>query len=127
MTPAAARPFYRHLGIEILETGPGRVQVRMAANPNLLNARGDVHGGAIAGLIDAALSNAARAVLPPGSSTATIQFTSHYLEAGRGTLLAEGHAVRAGGTVVTAEVYVRDEAGQLVAQALGTLRVLRPR
>ena len=127
MTQAATRPFYRHLGIEIVEMGAGRALARMPASPNLLNGRGDVHGGAIAGLIDAALSNAARAALPPGSSTATIQFTSHYLEAGRGTLHAEGHAVRTGGAIVTAEVRVRDEAGQLVAQALGTLRVLRPR
>ena len=127
MSQAIIRPFYRHLGIEILEAADGRSRVRMPADPNLLNARGDVHGGAIATLLDAALSNAARAALPPGASTATIQFTAHYMLPGRGTLVAEGHAIRAGTAIVTAEAHVRDEGGTLVAQALGTLRVLRPR
>ncbi len=82
---------------------------------------------AIATLLDAALSNAARAAIPPGANTATIQFTVHDLEPGRGALIAEGHAIRAGAGVVTAQAHARDASGLLVAQALGTLRVLRPR
>lgn len=125
MTKTIARPFYRHLGIELVEAWNGRSRVRMMASPNLLNGRGEVHGGAIATLLDAALSNAARAALPPGASTRTLQFTTHFLEPGHGTLMADGHAVRAGTATITAEAHVRDEAGTLVAQALGTMRIMR--
>ncbi len=127
MSQAVVRPFYRHLGIEVVEAGEGRAQVRMPANPDLLNGRGEVHGGAIASLLDAAISNAARAALAPGMSSATIQFTTHFLIPGRGTLHAHGLALRAGGSVVTAEAKVTNDAGELVATALGTLKVLRPR
>jgi uncharacterized protein (TIGR00369 family) len=127
MSQPVVRPFYRHLGIEVVEVGNGRALVRMPDNPDLLNGRGDVHGGAIATLLDAALSNAARAALPPGHSSATIQFSAHYLVPGKGELTAEGVTLRAGTRVVTAEAKVTDADGVLVATALGTLKAIAPR
>ncbi len=127
MSQPVNRPFYRHLGLEVVETGDGRAHVRMPANPDLLNGRGEVHGGAIATLLDAALSNAARAGLPAGYSSATIQFVSHYLIPGRGTLDCHGQALRAGRSVVTAEAKVFDQEGQLVATGIGTFKAFAPR
>ena len=120
------RPFYRHLGIEVIEAVDGSALVRMPAQLHLGNARGDVHGGAIAALLDAALSSAARAASPPSTGVTTIQFSTHFLAPGRGNLMARARTVRNGRTIVTAEGVVTDEAGDLVAQALGSWRVLPP-
>ena len=120
------RPFYDTLGIEVLQAQDGCSRVRMAADPRLANGRGDVHGGAIAGLLDAALSTAARSSLPPGHGTATITISTSFLIPGRGMLAAEGRVTRSGRSIVAAEAEGRDSAGTLIAQALGTLRALRP-
>jgi len=127
MSEAADRPYYRHLGVEIVETSAESCVVRLPVNRDLGNARGDVHGGAIAGLLDIALSRAARATAPPGSGVATVQMTVHYLASGQGELLAEARVVRGGRTIVTAEGFVTDRHGTRIAQALGSWRVLTKR
>jgi uncharacterized protein (TIGR00369 family) len=120
------RPFHETLGIEVIEAWDGRARVRMADDPRLGNARGDVHGGAIAGLLDAALAAAARSNLPVGYSTATVAIATNFVAPGRGALVAEGRVLRSGRTIVSVEADARDGAGVLVAHAIGTMRVLRP-
>lgn len=127
MLPVVSRPFFDHLGFEIVEAEAGRAKVRMPANPHLANSRGDVHGGAITGLFDAALSLAARVSGPHVAGVATIQMTTHFLVPARGTLLATARVVGGGRTVLTVEGTATDEAGHLVAQALGSWRVLTKR
>ena len=121
------RPYYRLLGVEILEAVDGRALVQLLARPELTNNRGEVHGGAIATALDAALSNAARSSLPEGHGVATLTMTVNYISAGRGLLTARGQVARVGRSVVAAEARIEDESGALVAQALGTLRALPPR
>ncbi len=125
--PPVRRPFYETLGIALLEARDGRSRVRMPANPGLANGRGDVHGGAIAALLDAALSSAARSSLPAGHSTATITYTTSFLLPGRGTLTAEGEVLRGGRTIVSVAARVLNEQGALVAHAVGSMRAIRPK
>jgi uncharacterized protein (TIGR00369 family) len=120
------RPFYDTLGLQLLEAKAGVSRVTMAADPKLANSRGDVHGGAIAGLMDAALSSAARSGLPEGYATATITYTTSFLVPGSGKLTARGNVLRSGRSIVSVEARVTDEQGTLVAQAMGTMRVIRP-
>lgn len=119
------RPFYRHLGIEVVQAEGGNAKLRLAVRPELANSRGEVHGGAIATLLDAALSTAARSALSPGSATATVSLTVAYLQPGRGDLLAIGRVSRAGHVIVAATAQARDQDGNLVAEAIGTLRAHR--
>lgn len=130
--PAAApqpgpRPFHALLGLRSGPVGKGTAEVVLPANPLLANSRGDVHGGAIATLMDAALSAAVRSVLPRGTSCATVTLNVTYLLPGRGRLAGEGRVLRAGRTLVNAEAYVTDATGRLIAQAVGTFRAVRPR
>ena len=121
------RPFNDALGITVLEAKDGRSRVRMAEAPHLLNSRGDVHGGAIAALLDVVLANAARSSLPPGYSAATVTYTTNFLLPARGTLIGEGQVLRSGRSIVSVEARVRDAQGVLVAQAVGTMRAIRPK
>ena len=106
----AVRPFYRLLGITLDAAADGTSTVRLASRPDLENSRGDVHGGPVATLLDAAMSTACRGVLGGGAvATSTIAIT--YLAPGRGELTGSGEVVRAGRTLMAVTAEVRDASG----------------
>jgi uncharacterized protein (TIGR00369 family) len=122
------RPFYRFLGLRVAEGTPaGESRVELPNKPELENSRGDVHGGAIAGLIDAAVSVAVRSACKAGEGTATVSLTVNYAGPGRGTLAARGHALRVGRSIATVEATVTDAEGNLVAHAIATMRIIARR
>jgi uncharacterized protein (TIGR00369 family) len=126
--PAQTRPYYRLLGLRT-ETGQraGESKVTLQSRPELENSRGDVHGGVVASLLDAAMGVAVRSSYPGGEGATTVSLTVNYLEPGRGTLVATGRVVRAGQSLASAEASVVDVAGQRVAHAVCTMRILRKR
>jgi uncharacterized protein (TIGR00369 family) len=126
--PAATRPYYRLLGIRAL--GPdslGRQVLELRSRPELENSRGDVHGGVVASLLDAAIGVAVRAAYDPAPGATTASLTVNYVTPGRTRLVATGEVMRAGGSLASAQAHVVDQSGQLVAHAVGTIRILRPR
>jgi uncharacterized protein (TIGR00369 family) len=118
-------PYYHFLGLEVVERVDGQALVRLPHRPELCNSRGEIHGGAQESLLDVALSQAIRSVLPSGSSVATITLTCSHLAAGHGSLTGHGRVIQAGRSVATAEGHVEDADGRRVACALGTYRVWR--
>jgi uncharacterized protein (TIGR00369 family) len=125
---AATRPFYRFMGLDVKGgTTAGESRVELSTKPELANSRGDMHGGAIAALIDASVSVAVRSACTGGEGVATVSLTVNYAGPGRGTLVARGRALRVGRSIATAESTVTDADGNLVAHAIATLRVIAPR
>lgn len=122
-----SRPFHALIGLRAETVEGGRQRMVLPANPQLANSRGDVHGGAIATLLDATLGATVHSALPEGHSCATVTLTVTYLLPARGTLVGEGRVLRAGRTLVNVEGRVTDAHGRLVAQAVGTFRTVRPR
>jgi uncharacterized protein (TIGR00369 family) len=123
--PAETRPFYRMLGLQT-ETGqpPGQSRVHLHSRPEFENSRGDVHGGVIAALLDAAMGVAARSSYEQGAGATTVSITVNYLQPGRDHLVAIGRTVRNGKTFASLEATVSDAEGNTVAQALSTMRVI---
>ena len=122
------RPFYRHLdlrGDEGLPKGTSRLYLR--GREEFLNSRGDIHGGIVAALVDAAMGAAMRSAYTAGEGATTVSLTVNYLEPAREELIAEGRVVRAGRSLASVEVSVSDKSGRAVAHAIGTLRVIKPR
>lgn len=123
--PAAARPYYRLLGLRAEDGEPaGRSKLRLDSRAELENGRGDIHGGVVASLLDAALAVAVRSAYSNGEGAATVSLTVNFLQPGRGSLIATGHVVRAGRTLASAEASVTDVSGRVVAHAVGTMRIL---
>ena len=82
----------------------------------------DVHGGAIATLIDNAGWFAAAACYP--TWIVSVEFQVRYHEpAGREALRAVGRVVRAGKRITSAEMEVRNRSGVLVATGAGSFAV----
>ena len=118
-------PYYNFLGLEAVERVDGRSLIRLPHKPELTNSRDEIHGGAQASLLDVALSQAIRSVLPHGSKIATITLTTTHLAAGHGSLTAHGRVIRAGRSIATADGWIEGASGRKVATALGTFRIWR--
>lgn len=100
------------------------VRLRMRHQEDYTNSRGDVHGGAIASLLDCALSAAVRAHDPANFGVATIDLTLHFLSAGGGDLIASARCERRGRSISFARGEVHTEDGTLVAMASGTFKLM---
>jgi uncharacterized protein (TIGR00369 family) len=122
----SGRPFYDFLGLEV-DPRDDKAVVRLPYRPDLGNSREHMHGGAIATLLDAAASRAARQANPRAAGVATIDATIHYLRPGTTTLTAEGQVISSGGTIAVAQSQARDADGDLVASATVTFRIFKSR
>jgi uncharacterized protein (TIGR00369 family) len=124
-----ASPYGRLLGLALESAEPDRVVVRLPYRTDVTTLGDTVHGGAIAGLVDAAATAAfwAKAGLAAGARGTTIGLSLAFLSAGRGVdLLAEAHVRRRGREICNGEVVVRDPSGSEVAQAIVTYKLSQP-
>jgi uncharacterized protein (TIGR00369 family) len=117
-------PFQAHVGIEFIEAKDGTSLLRMDWRPELANRKGDVHGGAVATLLDLAISRAIRSGLSDIAGLSTITMTVNYLEPGRGALIARGKVIRSGRSIAVGEARAEDAQGRIVATASAAFRVI---
>lgn len=120
-------PFYGHLGLQLDALADGKSAIRLPFQKQFGNTRGEMHGGAVAALVDAAMSQAVRSTIETGSKVATITMTLHYLAPAHGELTCRGAVVKGGKSVVFAEAEVADERGQPVCRGSATYRVAPPK
>ncbi|PZN10021.1 MAG: PaaI family thioesterase [Bacillota bacterium] len=119
-------PFRRLLGIRVISAGAGRATLVMPWQPGLGNRFATVHGGALATLADAAMSNAILSALAPGDRIGgTMELSIRFLRPAEGDVRAEGRVLYAGGRVAFAQADLHDAAGRLVATAQGTFALQR--
>lgn len=122
-----SRPFHDLIGLRVTEMKDGSATVVFDKTEELYNAFGGIHGGAIATLIDVASAMAIRSAQPDIRGSATISLSISFVEASSGKLKAVGTVTRLGGTIAATEAKVTDEAGKLIAQAIGSFRLIRRR
>jgi uncharacterized protein (TIGR00369 family) len=120
-------PFVEHLGMQLLEKADGRALIRLDPRPEHLNSWQAVHGGALMALLDVALSSAARALDPACIGATTVEMKANFLSAATGPILAEGHAQRAGRSLIFSEGEARDPGGMVLAKACGTFKLVYPK
>lgn len=118
-------PFRELLGVVVTDVAPGTATVVIdPIAPVLLQARGIVHGGVYATLIDCATGEALQTVMPAGHEGFTIDLNLTYLRPVTGArLVAYGRAVRCGRTVGVATADIHDKDGALVATGRATFAV----
>lgn len=141
-TPTAANPFAgeapgllfglpmpmaRAMGLRGESIHDGQARVRMLFQPGQTNSRGDVHGGAIASLLDCALAAAVRSHDPVAYGVLTIDLTLHYVASAGGDLVATAHCERRGRGVSFARGEVHAADGTLVALATGAFKLVERR
>jgi uncharacterized protein (TIGR00369 family) len=118
----SSTPIHQLLGLDFVSgSDPAVVIVEMPVAPGAFNGSGNLHGGAIATLVDVASgSAAARAgTFRPGENTlVTADLHVRYLGRPKGTVVrAEARVIRAGRQLVVVDCRVSDDLGNLIAVA----------
>ena len=118
------------LGFKLLDIDPtqGTIRVQFEARPEFLNPMGVVQGGFLAAMLDDTLGPALVCTLPPGQFAPTIELKVNFIKpAAQGILIGEGRVVSRGGTIAFLAGELRTAAGELVATATATARIVSTR
>lgn len=124
-------PFFKLVGYQVIDCGPKWAKCQLAFRDELKNPNGVLHGGMIATLIDAAITQAMlmtdeyQVVRDTKGMLTTIDLRVKYLRpVTGGTLHADATVAHLGKRVIHAQCAVRDDAGKDVALGDATLMIV---
>jgi uncharacterized protein (TIGR00369 family) len=120
-------PIQRLLDFALTEVEEGRVVFTAQPGEQHYNPIGVVHGGLAATLLDSAMGAAVHSTLPQGQGYTTLETKFNLVRAitaDSGPIQAEGRVVNRGRQVATAEGYLRDGAGKLLAHGTSTCLII---
>ncbi len=129
---ARGEHFFQQLGMRDVPSPDGHLAIEMDVRPEFANVRGALQGGLIAVLIDVCAGRLAYASCDheQGYSTATSDFTVHYLSpVSVGPARVEARVLRRGPTTMVLDVEVTDAGRDDTLAAVSTIAftVLAPR
>ncbi len=125
-----ANPFFRLMGIDVLQVGQAEATLTMSVRPDMLNGVGWLQGGIFVSLADEAMALALYAALGEKTRIATVTESTSFLKGIRGgTVIATGRVVKAGRRLAFTEGDVRSEtpSGDLLARTAAVFAVLGER
>ena len=111
------------LDFTITEAGEGRVVFEGKPNASHLNPLGTVHAGWTASVMDSALACAVFTSIKPGEGYTTAEFKINCVRPllpGMGIVTCEARLLHRGRTMATAEAYLKDSNGKLLAHGTET-------
>jgi uncharacterized protein (TIGR00369 family) len=116
----ALAPFHRWLGIVVERIDEAGVELSMPWREEMALDPGgqSIHGGIVTALVDLVADQAIAAKLGRALPTVDLR-TDFHRPAPRGRLRGRGSVVQAGRSVVTAEAWIYDDGGALVASGRG--------
>jgi uncharacterized protein (TIGR00369 family) len=120
-------PIQRLLDFTLTEVEEGRVVFTAEPGEQHYNPIGVVHGGLAATLLDSAMGASVHSTLPQGQGYTTLETKFNLVRAitaETGSIQAEGRVVNRGRQVATAEGYLRDGAGKLLAHGTSTCLII---
>lgn len=120
-------PFAEHLQVEVLEVSAQRGLVALNERAELRNSSGTLHGGVLMTLLDYVMSMALRGHHGVTAPVITIDMSVSFMKSCSGRVIAEGRVLHGGRSTSFCEGEVRSESGDLLAKAIGTLRLVLPR
>ena len=117
-------PYYKHLGIEVVEAREGYAKLKLGFEDHLTHPFGYIHGGAIASLADSAGINSVLTALKDEEKALTLEMKINYLLPVKNVaVFAEAKAIHKGKKYAVADVDVKSDNGQLVAKAIVTCAI----
>jgi uncharacterized protein (TIGR00369 family) len=119
-------PFNGLLGMQREFCEAGQARMVLQTREELTNNFAATHGGVIMTLLDVAMSSAALSKSGFQRAVVTIDMSTSFIKPGRGRLVAHGTALGGGRSVCFCEARIEDEAGELVAKAMGTFKYVQP-
>lgn len=117
-------PLMRLIGLQAEHLDEHIARTRLPRRPEILNSRGDIHGGTLMSALDFTLSAAARAHDPLGTGVITIDMTTHFLSPAQGDVRIEARTIRRGKRIAFCEGTVIDETGTEVCMARAAFKLI---
>jgi len=109
---------------EAVDAAAGTLRMRFEAAPTFLNPAGQVQGGMLGAMLDAATASIVDATLAPQEVVATLNLQLSFLRpAMAGELMAEARIVRRGRQVAFVEATLQQD-GRAVAKAQATCMIV---
>lgn len=118
--------YYKFLGIEILDVGPGTSKLKMDYNVNLTNPYGYLNGGLFSVLADAAVACALLGMTEetPSRKLVTIEYKMNIIRPVKeGPITAEARVVHLGTGIAVSETIIKNINEKVVAVGLITYSV----
>jgi uncharacterized protein (TIGR00369 family) len=125
-----APPIAERLGFRLVEAEAGLAVFEGDPGPHFFNPLGSIHGGFALTLIDSACGCAVHTELDAGIGYTTVETKVNFtraIEPAGGPVRCEGRVLSRGRTIATADAFLRDESGRLLAHGTSTLILLYPR
>jgi uncharacterized protein (TIGR00369 family) len=110
--------------VRTVSQADGRAEIEFEVGPHMCHSGGVAQGGYVCGWIDAAMAHAAITIWPDMSALSLEMKISYFAPARPGRVIAEGWVERRGRSVFFAEGHLLDVAGNVLAKASSTLRLL---
>jgi acyl-CoA thioesterase len=124
---AAQFPFFRLIGLEVVDLEPGWSKTRLEHREDLTQPAGIMHGGVIASVIDSGIAHALllterfQELREDGGALVSVDLRVKYLRpVSEGTITCESTVLRLGRQVIHAEAIVTNAEGKEVAQGDAT-------
>ena len=116
------------IGARLMEVRAGEAAIELPYRKDLTQQHGFIHGGIVGMIADNACGYAAFSLMPAGATVVTVEYKLNLLSPAEGErLIARGHVVRPGRTLVIAEARVtalkKGREGEIAA-CLATLMAL---
>lgn len=124
-----APPAAELLGWKLSWVAPerGEIEVCFEAGERFVNPVGKVQGGFLTAMLDDTLGPALVATLPDGEFAVTLELKVSFLRpADPGPITGTGRVVHRGGSIAFLAGELRDDAGEVLATATATARIVRP-
>ncbi|MFX1260217.1 MAG: PaaI family thioesterase [Promethearchaeota archaeon] len=116
-------PYHKTIGIEVQEIGDGKATLELIIRKELTQV-GNIHGGALASLIDCSCSCAAFSATYPYESLTTIDLQVVFIKpASKGALTAKAECLRSGKNICFCEAKIWNENGELVCTGSSQLMI----
>ena len=123
-----APPSARLLGwtLRAIDPDAGTIEIGFTADERFLNPGGTVQGGFLAAMLDDTQGPALFGMTHGEAYAPTVDFNISFVKAARpGQFVGKGRVINLGKTIALTEAELFDEAGDLVARATFTNRVMR--
>jgi uncharacterized protein (TIGR00369 family) len=125
MSDAVAPTLLTSLGqVRVVSNEGGKAVIEYECGPHMCHSGGVAQGGFVCGWIDSAMAHASLGLLPDMSPMSLELKVSYFAPARPGRVIAEGWIERRGRATCFAEGRLLDPAGNVLAKASSTIRLI---
>ena len=118
-------PFNNYLGIKLEALEEGSVIYTLEINPSHLNVNQGVHGGVYFSILDSVMGATIRSIVKQPIVTINMSINFFAPANNNDTMKATAKILQRGRSIVTAEGFLENSEGQLLAKSIGTFKLIR--